>query len=176
MRKCTKCKVEKPATPEYFYKDKNRFLGIMYLCKECDREKGKKQDRTGSYAKLSDEQKKAKRIVCKRYAQTEIGRAIHLKNAYTKEDRKKGRGCDVTKFDILGAINGVCVYCGHKATGFDRIDNRIGHIKSNCVPCCKECNVARMDNFSHEETFLIGEVIKKIKDMRCQNGIKYPKI
>ena len=138
----------------------------MYICKVCDKEKNKGQDRTGRYSKMTDKQKESKRVTCKKYSQTEIGRAIHLKNAYAKQDIKKGRVCDVTRDDVLKAIKDNCIYCGHKATGFDRIDNSIGHIKSNCVPCCKECNVSRMNNFTHKETFLLGEVIKKIKDAR----------
>ena len=176
-RICTKCKIEKPATTDFFYRDKKRALGIMYLCKICDRKKGRLQDRTGRYAKMSKEQKIAKRKICKIYSKTEIGRSIHLRKAYYNIDLKKGRLCDLTKYDILNAIRSNCVYCGYKATGFDRIDNNIGHIKSNCVPCCKECNTARMNNFTHEETFLLGEVIKKIKDSRgLENKLKdlYP--
>lgn len=47
-----------------------------------------------------------------------------------------------------------CVYCGsapanttkynscgqYKYNGIDRVDNTIGYIYSNCVPCCKTCN------------------------------------
>jgi hypothetical protein len=175
MRKCLKCKIEKPATSDFFYRDKNRPLGIMYVCKICDKERTKLQDRVGRYGKMTDEQKKTKRITCKKYSSTEKGRAIHLQNAYRKNDIKKGRICDITTDDILIAYNSNCVYCGYKSTGFDRLDNSIGHIKSNCVPCCKECNIARMDNFTHKEMFLLGDAIKKIKDIR-NNGLKYPKL
>jgi hypothetical protein len=27
--------------------------------------------------------------------------------------------------------------------GLDRVDNKIGYIESNCVPCCKVCNRAK---------------------------------
>lgn len=29
--------------------------------------------------------------------------------------------------------------------GIDRVDNTIGYILSNCVPCCKRCNIAKQD-------------------------------
>ena len=166
MRKCLKCKVEKPATADFFYRDKNRFLGIMYVCKICDKKRTKLQDRVGRYSNMSDKQKKAKKTASQKYNRTDKGKSIHLANAYRKEDKKKGRDCDISANDILNVYNSNCVYCGYKATGFDRLDNSIGHIKSNCVPCCKECNVARMDNFTHEEMFLIGATIRKIKDAR----------
>lgn len=33
-------------------------------------------------------------------------------------------------------------YC---LNGIDRIDNNIGYITNNCVPCCSQCNSAKMD-------------------------------
>lgn len=29
--------------------------------------------------------------------------------------------------------------------GIDRLDNNVGYIYSNCQPCCRECNVSKMD-------------------------------
>jgi hypothetical protein len=85
---------------------------------------------------------------------------------YKMIDKKKGYITNITGIDLLTAKNSPCVYCGYTATGFDRIDNKLGHTKENCVICCKECNVARMDNFTHEEMFIIGNAIKHIKDAR----------
>ena len=35
-----------------------------------------------------------------------------------------------------------CFYCGEniKNVGFDRVDNNIGYIEENVVPCCDVCN------------------------------------
>lgn len=47
-----------------------------------------------------------------------------------------------------------CFYCGgySKSTryigeycGIDRLNSDLGYIKDNCVPCCHECNVMKMD-------------------------------
>ena len=53
-----------------------------------------------------------------------------------------------------------CIYCGAKPSnvqkkrksngdfvynGIDRIDNSIGYVIGNVVPCCKRCNVAKND-------------------------------
>jgi len=27
--------------------------------------------------------------------------------------------------------------------GIDRVDNKLGYILGNCVPCCKQCNYAK---------------------------------
>ena len=39
LRTCVTCKIEKLATSDNFYKDKNRPLGLMYRCKECDKKR-----------------------------------------------------------------------------------------------------------------------------------------
>lgn len=39
-----------------------------------------------------------------------------------------------------------CFYCGRApAKGIDRRDNTIGYLLANCVPCCKNCNLAKRD-------------------------------
>lgn len=49
-----------------------------------------------------------------------------------------------------------CFYCNRKPfqvyssglskmtrTGIDRVENHIGYLESNCVPCCKDCNYSK---------------------------------
>lgn len=102
----------------------------------------------------------------KRYAKTPMGKAISFLNAYRKSDSKKGTTTTITKHDIIDARNQPCHYCGFDATGFDRIDNTLGHTIENCVPCCADCNIVRMDNFSEQEMLLIGQSIRFIKAER----------
>lgn len=35
-------------------------------------------------------------------------------------------------------------------SGIDRVDNSLGYLKDNCVPCCKTCNIAK-SNLTMEE-------------------------
>jgi hypothetical protein len=37
-KKCSKCKLVLPATPDYFYRRKNGKYGLDYICKECKKE------------------------------------------------------------------------------------------------------------------------------------------
>src|SRR5690606_32457077 len=88
---------------------------------------------------------------------------------YNKIDNKKQLSNDLDIEWICNKIKGSkCVYCGddNEVIGLDRINNNIGHTKSNCVTCCRTCNVTRMDNFSHEEMFIIGKCIRGIKNNR----------
>ena len=61
-----------------------------------------------------------------------------------------------------------CFYCGLDnnsiyGSGLDRLDNSKGYVEGNIVSCCKECNSARMDNFSPEEMRVIGRAIREVK-------------
>lgn len=171
LRRCISCKVEKEATSEYFYKDKNRYLGLMYRCKECDKIRTSKQDRTNRYNLMTEIQKINKYKTYRIYIKTLKGRAIALLAAYKTEDLRKGREFSLTQQDLILAMSSSCVYCGYPATGVDRLNNKIGHTPDNCIPCCKECNISRMDNFSHKEMFIIGKAIREIKDSRNENKI-----
>jgi len=168
-RKCIKCDIIKPLTD--FYKDKNRPLGFMYRCKECDKLRVDKRIWKERCLNMTDIQKENIKRASKKYRQTEQGKSISTLKAYQASDKKKGLNTDLTKYDIL-SIRGIpCTYCGFPSTGLDRINNKLGHTKKNTVPCCKECNVARMDNFTHEEMFEIGKVIAEIKKKRITNKI-----
>ncbi|MEI8273908.1 MAG: hypothetical protein WCG08_14935 [Paludibacter sp.] len=48
------------------------------------------------------------------------------------------------EFELI--IEKACHYCGKEGpNGIDRVNNQIGYIKENCVPCCKHCNYAKGD-------------------------------
>lgn len=166
FRKCVTCKEIKPASHEFFYKDKNRYLGLMYRCKKCDSIRSSKQDRRDRWEKMTVEQKELKQEATRRYGRTLKGKAINALKAYKDRDAEKGRENDLTQEDLINSIGTPCYYCTYPSTGLDRLDNNIGHLKTNCVPACKECNIARNNNFSPEEMLLIGVVIKEIKNNR----------
>lgn len=83
----------------------------------------------------------------KKYRSTKIGEANRIANAYRRSDIRYGRENNIDGQWIVDNIyTDVCFYCGendwHKL-GCDRIDNSIGHIIGNVVPCCKKCNIKR---------------------------------
>jgi len=47
-------------------------------------------------------------------------------------------------------------YCFYN--GIDRVNNTVGYVEANCIPCCGQCN--RMKNVLHAEDFIIH--IRKI--------------
>lgn len=84
---------------------------------------------------------------------------------YRKSAIKRGLQFDITKNELIEYIHKPCHYCGKSnvgcrkvgkynqlyCNGIDRLDNNIGYIKDNCVPCCKNCN--RMKNNMSIEDF-----------------------
>jgi len=136
----------------------------MYRCKECD--KKRKDKRVWKDRILTEEQKIGKKLANKKYCRTDKGKSISILKAYENHDKKHNRDTDLKSEDILNILRTPCTYCGFPSTGFDRINNSLGHTKENVVPCCKECNVARMDNFSHKEMFILGQTIREIKLLR----------
>ena len=173
QRVCTRCSTVKKLNSDNFYISNGRPHGFSYVCKPCERERSRiktiKHPRIDSYKRMSQEAKDNKSSKCRIYAKTDKGRAICLVSAYRKIDRKKGREFDLdSEFMINSIFNKECHYCGDNSSdkGCDRMNNAIGHIKSNVVPCCRYCNTLRGDSYTMEEMMLIGEVIDKIKKSR----------
>lgn len=168
-RICVTCKTTKPMTTDYYYRDKNRMGGLMYRCKDCDKNRPDNRDSYLRWLNSSPETRARIKENNIRYRKTDKGRAISLVAAYRTFDKERGYENDIIQKDILLAKDDLCTYCGSAATGFDRLDNKKGHTKRNCVPCCTECNVARMDNFTTEEMHLIGNTIR---DIKCARELK----
>lgn len=89
-------------------------------------------------------------------------------SSYRHKDKSLGLNlCDYNIEEMLEITNKPCIYCGDtNRIGLDRIDNNQGHVKSNTVPCCYECNCARNNNFTYEEMLILGKTIAAIKRNR----------
>lgn len=67
----------------------------------------------------------------------------HLRLAHAR-----GIGCTISfdEFLILTTPN-ECYWCGGSLpisrAGLDRMDNTIGYVPGNCVPCCWSCNMMK---------------------------------
>jgi len=85
---------------------------------------------------------------------------LNRRRSYIRDDKKKGLIGNLTDQDMLDLIGKNCVYCGKIASGYDRKDNSIGHLKENCVPCCQRCNRIKMHDITYKIMLKIGEVFK----------------
>jgi len=65
-------------------------------------------------------------------------------NNHRTRDRARGREYTLTLSQVRELFRGPCEYCLKPAAGsIDRKDSSIGHVPSNCVPCCRRCNTIK---------------------------------
>ncbi len=167
-KECTMCHVVMPN--RFFYTSTLKANNKTRHSSECKNCRGRRyRERYASNSEM-----KEKRI--KIYNSTKGTlryRVVKIYNSFKKTDLKKKRFNNLDKKFIKKTISYPCTYCGDtNKVSLDRIDNSFGHIKSNVVPCCKECNTARNINFTFEEMLIIGQSIKRIKEARSMVKLK----
>lgn len=98
-------------------------------------------------------------------------KALKMLGQYKLRDKKRGFEYNIDSEWFIDQIkHGECYYCGDtKRLGLDRIDNSKGYTMNNIVVYCYDCNVARGNNFSHEEMRTLGRTIQEIKRQRYEN-------
>jgi len=76
---------------------------------------------------------------------------------YRKSAKNRGLEFTLSLEEAAKLFSSSCVYCGDKPTntcirtslmtynytGIDRLDNNLGYIQDNVVPCCQNCNLAK---------------------------------
>lgn len=78
-------------------------------------------------------------------------RKISALYSFYKSGSKIKRPMDftLTPEEFYGIVTKPCHYCGSTTSsakfgmGIDRVDNLVGYVFDNCVPCCKQCNKAK---------------------------------
>ncbi len=72
--------------------------------------------------------------------------AVYVKS---QKYQSTGRGhqWELTDKEATELVTGNCYYCGDspfKGCGsIDRVDNKKGYLRDNCVPCCGYCNMMK---------------------------------
>jgi hypothetical protein len=97
---------------------------------------------------------------------------IGLYKLYRRYSRTKKKVFLLTLEDFNQITQQNCFYCGEKPlrvsykngedqayiyNGIDRVDNTLGYIKENVVPCCTTCNKMKIN---YNQTFFIDHVKK----------------
>jgi hypothetical protein len=89
---------------------------------------------------------------------------------FNARSKAKGRGLSfgITRESYEAKVKLPCDYCGFpippSGTGLDRMDNSRGYEDDNTVPCCEECNAAKSDFFTYEETK--QRIVSAIRDVK----------
>ena len=86
-------------------------------------------------------------------------------------DKKHGRDNDLDKEWIREVVSAGCFYCGETSLRMtlDRIDNSVGHIKSNLHPACLRCNYLRRD-MPFEAWMMLAPAIKTAREAGLFHG------
>ncbi|AQY55293.1 endonuclease VII [Escherichia phage vB_EcoS_ESCO41] len=167
FRVCKKCGVEKPF--ELFCKHKQCKNGITHECKECSEARRVPLD---PKEKADYDKRRYERSRDSHLKMMSENNELYKMRHYIASDKKKGFVSDINIEYCIIKMNEPCHYCGHidtPANGLDRIDNSIGHVKSNLVPCCRLCNMTRGDRWSHED--FIKYISPSIKLFRREENV-----
>lgn len=140
---CVRCLEPKPSSSYYT----NRTGGREYrrkTCRECDNTARKLR---GVYQPRTDHRREIERSGGKRRRRDPKFVAQHILMDSRKSDKLVGRENDLDKVWIDEVIKSGCSYCGEQEIRMtlDRIDNSLGHLKSNVRPACGRCNYLRRD-------------------------------
>lgn len=91
----------------------------------------------------------------------ELSAQKHLFNQYKWGAIDRSRKFEITLDDFIQITTSNCFYCGieplqikkcygysgeYKYNGIDRLNNNLGYELTNCVPCCRMCNIAKNNN------------------------------
>jgi hypothetical protein len=147
---CRKCGAELAADGSNFYA--RLIEGVRYyrhLCRPC----GNRYDldhRRGTASLKAKRTRKRKKL-------RDQGRLVIYD--CRASDKLAGQVCDLDQAFVKDLIVRDCTYCGATREqiriGLDRIDNTLGHLKTNVVPCCSRCNVVRK-NMPHEAWLVVA--------------------
>lgn len=99
-----------------------------------------------------------KEITSKRASKENNATANALYSEYRSSARKRDLLFKLSKNQFLKLTSQDCYYCGalpscvrkvkscikeYTYNGIDRVDNNVGYIPENCVPCCSRCNKSK---------------------------------
>ncbi len=113
---CAGCGEEK--TADDFYTDNHAPRGRVARCKDCYRAKQKNVINFKPYRR---------------------------EGAYKRDAIKRGLTYELTREQFMAFWRRPCSYCGDEiqTIGLDRVNNSIGYVDGNVVPCCRICNAMK---------------------------------
>lgn len=177
-KSCTRCKSEQDIDTFYWKRDKGKNPRRYSECKKCrnimtkywhDNNK-EKVSQMNSYQRNKDIAKSRERD---RVNNTSPG-GKYAKLKYVS--KKRGDVLNITFETFKDLISGMCYYCesplnksGHS---LDRIDSSKGYMLENVVPCCMLCNKIKSNHLSFDEMRIIGQAVRRVKEIRFEQTIK----
>jgi hypothetical protein len=188
---CSKCKKKLNkinSTPSIFKQGRGR----CRICEKKYKENNKERFKRSKHEYYVNNTEKIKDRSSKRYYEKREQILVRLAKYYEDNKEKilakqktfKGRHktlCyflrkeNVSKKDLLWHFNfyveiireDKCHYCdgqlNKSGMGLDAVDNKIGHVCYNVVPCCRSCNQKKMHDVSYSDFMEIKPWLIKIR-------------
>ena len=157
---CSKCNLPLPLGAFYV----NRTNGHEYRRKTCRKCEDKmRKDRGFKTPEKNEKLKKRVNEAAKRWRIKPENRGSVIVTDARRSDIRNGFITDIDKEWVTKEISKGCSYCGETrlVMTLDRINNSLGHLKSNLVSACERCNYLRRD-MPHEAWMALVPAIKKI--------------
>lgn len=102
----------------------------------------------------------------------------YLYDDIKRRSEKKEIECTLSTKQFKDIISRNCHYCGESpkeknipksngfflANGIDRVDNSVGYIYDNCVPCCETCNMMKRTHSVEEWLSHMKKVLEYCND------------
>lgn len=159
----------------YACKAAPRLKHVSY-CRDCDnkrqrnlRKKNPEKTRA-TERRYRDKKPWIRAEIAKRYFRTPRGRLATLRMCLNREGISQNDLLRNEHFYFELIRDNECHYClgpltpsGH---ALDRIDNNVGHVSFNIVPCCQDCNKKKLHNTSYEEMMLLAPALREIRKRR----------
>ena len=113
----------------------------------------------------------------------------YIHNQYRYSAVRRNLAFTLTREEVYNIIKQNCFYCNQEPSnkyidskklgrdttysGIDRIDNKVGYIVTNCVPCCQVCNYAKgtlsAQDFIKQVDLIHNNVIRKQNNVATAN-------
>ena len=148
-KKCSRCGEVKPISD--FNKRKSRKDGLQSYCKQCKKAmnaewRAKHPTYDAEYCAKNKEKKAAYKADYRDPQTHPLNWARMMVAHYRRMDRDRGFDTSQTitaEWFVQNIMYKPCAHCGLLqvgAIGVNRKSNALGHIPSNCEPCCQSCN------------------------------------
>jgi len=127
---CSKCRTY---NTKYYQNKKKSEDGEAFRARQAEKDKARYDKNKNNDAF------KAKNA--ERYNKNKTNPEFALKQ-YKSNAKKRDLEWNLDDEDAKEIMTSPCVYCGifFEINGIDRVDNAVGYVTDNCVPCCKTCN------------------------------------
>lgn len=107
--------------------------------------------------------------------------------SYKRDAKKRNLEFNLNSSLIDKFFKSNCYYCGALPSktakyghlissftynGIDRIDNNVGYIEENCVPCCIQCNKAKLDMTLDKFLVHVVKIHSRMLEIRQELALK----